>query len=165
MTGGYIFIHAAPNAMCPHVTWMLENLAKTKLNPQWVQQGHLPGMSATTIEWQGSSGQAAQFASALFGLGSLYFEITERATPSSDASRYMHTPSLGIFHAHTDVAGNFVITEEKIKHACEQADKDLQKLQGHLALALGQAWDQELEPLRRHTYGTGLASLIHARFA
>lgn len=164
MTGGYIFIHAAPHALCPHIIWTLENLATGKLNPRWVDQPLKPGTSSATLEWQGKIGSAARFASALFQLEGIYFEITERATKTTNASRYMHTPSLGIFHAHTDIAGNFVVTEEQIKHAYEIAGANPQVLYEQFALALGQAWDSELEPLRPAATSAGLSPPIQARF-
>ncbi|MBM7050899.1 DUF3145 family protein [Rothia sp. ZJ1223] len=147
-TGGYIFIHAAPYALCPHIVWTLQHLMQGSLTVQWSEQPLKAGTVATTIQWQGDQGDSARFASALFTIGNIFFEVTENATATSDASRFMHTPSLGIFHAHTDIAGNFVVTEEQIKHAYEQAGDDPQLLLHHFEVALGQAWDLELEPLR-----------------
>ena len=62
--------------------------------------------------------------------------------------RDRHTPSLGIFHAQTDVAGNVVVPENRIRAALEEAGGDATLLQEKLDVALGVAWDEELEPFR-----------------
>jgi len=61
----------------------------------------------------------------------------------------MHTPDLGVFFAQTDTAGNLVIPEDRIRFAMESAGSDAFELHRELRLALGQAWDDELEPFRR----------------
>jgi hypothetical protein len=60
----------------------------------------------------------------------------------------MHTPDLGIFFAQTDTAGNMVVPEDRIRAAMETAGSDAFELHRELRLALGQAWDDELEPFR-----------------
>ena len=66
---------------------------------------------------------------------------------SCDGGRWSHTPELGIFHTPTDAAGNAMIPEDRIKAALESS-QDPRRLRAELALALGQAWDDELEPFR-----------------
>ena len=48
----------------------------------------------------------------------------------------------------TDSAGNVVIPEDRIRYAMEIAAFDANELHRELRLALGQAWDDELEPFR-----------------
>ena len=55
---------------------------------------------------------------------------------------------LGIFFAQTDTAGNVVIPEDRIRFAMESAGSDAFELHRELRLALGQAWDDELESFR-----------------
>ena len=69
-------------------------------------------------------------------------------SPAPTAARWMHTPDLGIFFAQTDTAGNTVIPEDRIRYAMESAGNDAFELHRELRLALGQAWDDELEPFR-----------------
>jgi hypothetical protein len=96
--------------------------------------------------WQGTSGTGARLASALRGWTHLRYEVTEDTSHGSDGARWSHTPELGIFHAQTDVHGNVVVPEDRIRAALEQADA--RAVREELALALGQAWDDELEPFR-----------------
>jgi hypothetical protein len=60
----------------------------------------------------------------------------------------LHTPSLGIHYAQTDSAGNVVIGEDRLRYAMEIAAGDITELQRELDVALGVAWDDELEPFR-----------------
>ena len=92
-------------------------------------------------------GTGARLASALRGWAHLRYEITEEASHGVDGSRWSHTPELGIFHAATDVHGNIVVPEDRIRAALEHAADPL-RLRTELDLALGQAWDDELEPFR-----------------
>ena len=66
----------------------------------------------------------------------------------TDGARWQHTPGLGIFFAQTDTAGNVVIPEDRIRYAMEVSGGNALELQRELNLALGQAWDDELEPFR-----------------
>lgn len=85
--------------------------------------------------------------SALRGWDQLRFEVTEDPSAGADGSRWSHTPSLGVFHAHADVHGNLVVPETRIRAAMEHA-YDSHRMRRELDLALGSAWDAELEPFR-----------------
>ena len=80
-------------------------------------------------------------------------EVTEDATTDSDGGRWMHTPDLGVFYAQTDVTGNMVVPEDRIRYAMEIAGSNALELHRELRLALGQAWDDELEPFRHAAEG------------
>ena len=60
----------------------------------------------------------------------------------------MHTPDLGIYFAQTDTAGNVVIAEDRIRYAMEIAAGEPSNCSASCGIALGQAWDDELEPFR-----------------
>ena len=68
-------------------------------------------------------------------------------TSGNDGGRWSHTPDLGIFHAQTDVHGNVVVPEDRIRAALLHAEEPA-AMRRQLDLALGQAWDDELEPFR-----------------
>ena len=86
--------------------------------------------------------------SALRGWAHLRYEVTEEASLGVDGGRWSHTPDLGIFYAMTDAHGNVVIQEDRIRAALEAARHDPQRMAEELDLALGRAWDDELEPFR-----------------
>jgi len=104
-------------------------------------------MFRAEVSWQGTPGTGAKLTSALRGWNHLRYEVTEEASFGNDGSRWSHTPELGIFHAVTDVHGNIVVPEDRIRAALEHAE-DPARMRTELRLALGEAWDEELEPFR-----------------
>lgn len=105
------------------------------------------------LEWSGVAGTGALLASALRTLGRVRFEVTENPSRGNDGSRWSFTPDLGIFHATTDVAGNIVVSEDRIRYAYEAAAGDPTLLLTELSVALGESWDEELEPFRHAAEG------------
>jgi hypothetical protein len=108
----------------------------------------LPGAMRTEFYWEGEQGTGAEIATALRGWEHLRYEVTEDPSPGADGGRWLHTPDLGIFFAQTDSAGNVVIPEDRVRYAMEVAGSNTLELHRELRLALGQAWDDELEPFR-----------------
>ena len=146
-TRGVLFVHSAPRAMCPHVEWADTSVLGARPVIDWTAQPAAPGLLRTEISWSGEVGTGARLTSALRGWEHLRYEVTEDATLTTDGARWSHTPELGIFHAQTDRVGNVVVPEDRIRAALEHAS-DPAKLATALDLALGQAWDDELEPFR-----------------
>lgn len=147
ITRGVLFVHSAPRALCPHVEWAAGEVLGARVSLDWTPQPAAPGLFRAEYSWQGAQGTGARLASALRGWAHLRYEVTEDASHGADGSRWSHTPELGIFHAATDVHGNVVVPEDRIRAALEHGD-DLQRLRLELDLALGQAWDDELEAFR-----------------
>ncbi len=146
---GVLYVHSAPRALCPHIEWAAGRAMSRAVNFSWVDQPVLDGARRTEFTWTGPAGTGAAIASALRGWEHLRFEVTEDASAEADGGRWMHTPDLGVFYAQTDVVGNMVVPEDRIRYAMEVAGSNALELQRELRLALGQAWDEELEPFRR----------------
>lgn len=147
ITSGVLFVHAAPKAMCMHVQWALAGVLGIPAPMDWVAQPAVPGFMRAEITWQGKQGTGSQIVSSMHGWDHLRFEVTENPSHGSDGSRWSYTPSLGIFHAQIDVHGNIVIPENRIMQALEHS-YDAYRMRHELKLALGTAWDEELEPFR-----------------
>jgi uncharacterized protein DUF3145 len=145
---GMLFVHSSQRALCPHVEWAAGRAIGTAVNFDWIEQPVLPGTLRAEFSWTGEPGTGARIASALRGWEQLRFEVSEDPGPGSDGARWMHTPELGVFYAQTDAAGNVVVPEDRIRYAMEIAAFDAGELHRELRLALGQAWDDELEPFR-----------------
>lgn len=150
---GVLFVHSCPRALAPHVEWALAREIGAVVKLDWYPQPLLPDALRAEIAWRGPVGTAAEVASSLFGWQQLRFEITEDQTGLSDGGRWMHTPALGIFHMQTDSAGNGVLSEDAIRAAIVGAEGDADRLARELRLALGEAWDEELEPFRQAEEG------------
>ena len=146
-TRGVVFVHSAPRALCSHVEWAVGTVLNARVAVDWTPQPAIAGMVRAEHSWVGPAGTGARLASALRGWTHLRYEITEEASPGVDGARWSHTPELGIFYAATDVHGNVMVPENRIREAMEHA-QDPVRLRHELDLALGQAWDDELEPFR-----------------
>jgi hypothetical protein len=118
------------------------------VNFNWDIQPVLKGSQRAEFYWEGPRGTGAKLASALRGWEHLRYEVTEDPGLGTDGGRWMHTPDLGIFFAQTDTAGNIVIPEDRVRYAMEVAGSNSLELHRELRLALGQAWDDELEAFR-----------------
>jgi len=147
ITRGVLFVHSAPRALCPHVEWAAGNVLSVRVGMDWTPQPAGAGFYRAEYSWQGAQGTGAKLASSLRGWAHLRYEVTEEASHGADGSRWSHTPELGIFHAAIDVHGNVVVPEDRIRAALQFAG-DPRRMREELDLALGQAWDDELEPFR-----------------
>lgn len=154
---GVLFVHSAPRALCPHIEWAAGSALGQAVNFDWSEQPILKGAQRAEFYWEGPAGTAAALASSLQGWDHLRYEVTEDPSLGNDGARYMHTPSLGIFFGMTDQAGNLVVAEDRIRYAIEVAGNDAAELQRELRVALGAAWDDELEPFR---HASDLSSLV-----
>jgi len=145
---GVVLVHSSPRALCPHVEWAVGTVLGEPVSCEWREQPAQRGSMRGEYYWEGPVGSGSKIASALHGWEQLRYEVSEEATATTDGSRWMHTPALGIFHVQTDTAGNTVVSEDRVRHAIEQAGFDALALHQQLRMALGQAWDDELEPFR-----------------
>lgn len=145
---GVLYVHSAPRALCPHIEWAAGRALDRAVNFNWDDQPVLRGAQRAEYYWEGPQGTGAKLASALRGWEHLRYEVTEDAGLGTDGGRWMHTPDLGVFFAQTDTVGNVVIPEDRIRYAMELAGSNALELHRELRLALGQAWDDELEAFR-----------------
>ncbi|WP_432762014.1 DUF3145 domain-containing protein [Saxibacter everestensis] len=148
MTRGVLFVHSTPRALCPHVEWAAGGAIDAQASFDWTPQPAAPGLFRAEMSWQAPPGSGAKIASALRGWEHLRYEVTEEPSPGVDGARWSHTPDLGIFHAVTDVHGNIMVPEDRVRTALEVSAGNPRRLTDEMALALGQAWDDELEPFR-----------------
>lgn len=147
MTRGVLFVHSAPRALCPHVEWAAGGVLGVRVALDWTAQPAAPGLFRGELSWQAAPGTGARLTSALRGWAHLRYEVTEEPSAGVDGARWSHTPELGIFHAVTDVHGNVLVPEDRVRAALERAE-DPERMRAELDLALGAAWDRELEPFR-----------------
>ena len=150
---GVLHIHSAPAALCPHVEWAVSSVVDARVEFQWHLQPASPSSYRAELSWRGPQGTGASLASTLRSLAHLRFEVTEDPSPGCDGSRWSHTPELGVFHAVTDVHGNILVSEDRIRYAYEAGAGDPTVVYQELSLALGEAWDEELEPFRHAAEG------------
>jgi len=148
LTRGVLFVHSAPRALCPHVEWAVGGVLGVRASFDWISQPAAPGLLRAEISWQAPQGTGARLTSALRGWAHLRYEVTEEPSAGVDGGRWSHTPELGIFHAVTDVHGNVVVPEDRVRSVLERCVGDAHRMREEMDLVLGQAWDDELEPFR-----------------
>lgn len=156
MTRGVLFVHSAPAVMCPHIESSIAHVMDRRTSLQWTAQPVAPNVQRAELVWSGPAGTGARLASALRGWANVRYEVTEEPSPGVDGSRWSHTPELGIFHAVTDVHGNIMVSEDRIRYAYESGKGDPALVYQELSLALGEAWDEELEPFRHASADTSV---------
>ena len=148
MTQGVLFVHSAPRALCPHVEWAAGGAIGALARFDWTPQPAAPGLVRAEVCWRAPAGSGARIASALRGWDSLRYEVTEEPSAGVAGGRWSHTPDLGIYHAVTDTAGNILVPEDRIRSVMERAAGDPAKFSSEVAIALGEAWDEELDAFR-----------------
>ncbi|WP_062303789.1 DUF3145 domain-containing protein [Demequina subtropica] len=152
ITRGVLFVHSATRAMTPHIEWAAQGVLGSRASFDWTDQPAGSGLLRAEVSWQGQQGTGASLASALRGWEHVRYEVTEEPSFGSDGGRWSHTPSLGIFHAVIDSHGNTVVPEDRIRAAIDNAG-NLADVKRTMDLALGTAWDEELEPFRYAGHG------------
>ncbi len=145
-TRGVLYVHSSPPALCRHIEWAAASALGQELVFHWIEQPAEPGSLRTDVSWTGEPGTGARLSSALRGWEHLRFEVTEEPIGVQQGLRYMHTPSLGLFTAHTDEEGIMVIREGQVRQALDHGS--VGEIREAFDLVLGQAWDDELEPFR-----------------
>lgn len=147
-TRGVVFIHSAPAALCPHITWALESATGSRVSINWTAQPAAPGLMRGEWSWIGEQGTGARLASTLRGWQGTRYEVTEDPSAGSDGSRWSHTPNLGIHHTSTSANGDAVVGEERLKEILMLAQGSPDAIEEMIEEVLGTEWDHELDVFR-----------------
>lgn len=152
MTGisaqGLVIIHSAPRALLPHIEWTISRTVGESTSLDWKPSRRIPGEFRAEAIWQADFELGAGLASDLRGWANLRFEVTQQANDTTEGYRWAYTPLLGLFSAQTDRFGSVLLNEHQMAVIIERAGGNAIELQRQVGLALGQAWDAELEPFR-----------------
>jgi hypothetical protein len=148
MSEGTVFIYRAPAHLLSHIEWTLAGISGQPAVIRWVANDEPKTTFRSAVAFFGPLDAYATLASAFMNLKQLTFEVLMHPAAGRSGSRWSFTPELGMFHCATDEAGNIVVGENRIRLAMEVAGSNALKLQAELRKILGQAFDDELEPLR-----------------
>lgn len=160
-TRGVLYVHSAPSALCPHIEWALGGVIGAAVQLEWTPQPAQSGTYRAEHSWSHAAGTGAAITSALRGWNHLRFEVTEEATPSTEAARFAYTPDLGVFHAVTGLHGDIMIPEDRLKAAVVKAALGDTTLPIEIDKLLGKPWDDELETFRHAGDGAPVRWLHH----
>ena len=75
---------------------------------------------------------------------------------------FMHQPGLGIFRGDLNAAGSIVLSEDRLQIMLEQSSGNHREFTRLLRIALGQSWDDLLEPFRAQEYSENVVLLNRA---
>ncbi len=157
LTGGVLYLHSCPPALCPHVEWAVAAELGVRVSLDWSAQPASPGLLRAETGWRGRPGTAGRLAAALRGWSPLRYEVTEEPSPGFDGERYTVTPSLGVFRAPTSANGDVVVPEDRLRAVLATASGPA--LAHELDRLLGSSWDAELEPYREAGFGASVTWL------
>jgi len=147
-TRGVVYIHAAPNAVSPHIEWAVGRAIGMAVNFDWHAQPLIRDAVRTEFTWVGPHGAGSLIASSLIGWQDIRFEVTEDSDTGGAGERWIYTPALGAFHVHVDEVGNYLVTENRVRALLDQSNMDARAIRDELDRALGGPWDRELETFR-----------------
>lgn len=145
---GWLEIFSAPNALQSHIQWSISNVIHNEITLQWSQQPLAPGSGQCRLRFTGEPGIAGELARALAGWHYLRFDISEEASAGCDGSRYLATPTLGLFHGHVGGSGDIYLSEHRIRAVVDIALRNGRDVESALEEALGTPWEEELEKFR-----------------
>lgn len=128
--------------------------AETHLIPSitlWASQPLLLGFQAGSVNLRLTEVEAENLVSELALVRNTTFELTQAGRDSGVL--FMHLPSQGIFRGELNSAGSLTLSEERLQLMLDQAAGNHREFTRLLRLALGQSWDDLLEPFRaiRHS--------------
>ena len=149
-TRGFLTIHSCPVALVRHVEWSLTSITGIQTFT-WRNQPLVAGAQRITLEWRRGKDVVPEVVTALKSWHYLRFEA------NSQNEIFRFTPELGLHRATIDELGSILISENQIRNALANFDNEL--MRDALNAALGQDWEDELEPYR----GVDLQEVSHLR--
>lgn len=103
---------------------------------------------------------ADDLVSELNALANIHFELTQ--TVGAIGILFMSVPGLGIYRGELNSAGALMLSEDQINSLVTNSAGNQREFMRLLRLALGQSWDDILEPMRAIKYGDNVLLLNRA---
>jgi len=150
-------LHACPDHLVEQASG---KLLEYDIKPIWFQQPLI--VNTSRAEWTSKMTvtKATDLVSDLSSLGFLHLELTQ--TIGELGLLYMSLPGLGIYRGEMNSAGSLVLSEDQINELVFKSAGNQREFMRLLRLALGQSWDDVLEPLRAVKYSDNVLLLNRA---
>lgn len=145
-----LVIHACPAS----------EISRIQIISNWTNQNLLLGFQTGEADLKLSTHVAENLVSELSQIPSCTFELIQSGKDSGVL--FMHQPGLGIFRGELNAAGSIVLSEDRLQIMLEQASGNHREFTRLLRLALGQSWDDLLEPFRAQEYSENVVLLNRA---
>ena len=145
-----LVIHACPAS----------EISRIQIISNWTNQNLLLGFQAGSADLKLSTQEAENLVSELSQIPNCTFELNQSGKDSGVL--FMHQPGLGIFRGELNAAGSIVLSEDRLQVMLEQSSGNHREFTRLLRLALGQSWDDLLEPFRAQEYSENVVLLNRA---
>lgn len=150
-------IHACPENLVDQVEHLFQAFG---LSPLWTVQELVSGSKRCETAIKISEEQLEELASALFAVGPVYFEINQRQ--GKFGLLFMGVPGLGVYRGELNEAGSILLSEDRISQMIAQGAGNQREFMRLLRVALGQSWDDIMEPFRGARYSNNVVLLNRA---
>jgi hypothetical protein len=145
-----LVIHACPAS----------EISRIQFISNWTNQNLLLGFQTGSADLKLSTQEAENLVSELSQLPNSTFELIQSGKDSGVL--FMHQPGLGIFRGDLNAAGSIVLSEDRLQIMLEQSSGNHREFTRLLRIALGQSWDDLLEPFRAQEYSENVVLLNRA---
>ena len=145
-----LVIHACPAS----------EISRIQIISNWANQNLLLGFQTGSTDMKLSTQEAENLVSELSQLPNCTFELIQSGKDSGVL--FMHQPGLGIFRGELNAAGSIVLSEDRLQIMLEQSSGNHREFTRLLRIALGQSWDDLLEPFRAQEYSENVVLLNRA---
>ena len=145
-----LVIHACPAAQISRIPLMLN----------WFNQQLLYGFQMGSANLKLSTLEAETLVTELAIIPNLTFELSQNSRESGVL--FMHCSGLGLFRGELNAAGQLTLSEDRLQFMLEQSSGNHREFTRLLRIALGQSWNDLLEPFRAQQYSENVVLLNRA---
>ena len=145
-----LVIHACPAS----------EISRIQMISNWTNQNLLLGFQTGSADLKLSTQEAENLVAELAQIPNCTFELIQSGKDSGVL--FMHQLGLGIFRGELNAAGSIVLSEDRLQLMLEQSSGNHREFTRLLRLALGQSWDDLLEPFRAQEYSENVVLLNRA---
>lgn len=142
-----LVLHACPDAILDKAN---DVLLRYSIQPVWAKQSLVVLSSKADCTLKLTQAKASDLVSELNSFGLMHFELTQNL--GEYGVLYMSLPGLGIYRCEINSAGSLVLSEDQINQLVITSSGNQREFMRLLRIALGQSWDDILEPMRASKY-------------
>ena len=150
-------IHACPRALVAQIDTLLASLSVTL---SWHEQNLVSDNLAADISFKLTEDEAAELASQIYAIGTIYFEMSQRFGRSGVL--FMGVPGLGVYRGELNESGSIMLSEDRINQMVDNAAGNHREFMRLLRVSLGQSWDDIIEPFRGAKFSNNVVLLTKA---
>ena len=145
-----LVIHACPAS----------EISRIQIVSNWTNQTLLLGFQSGSVDLKLTCIEAENLVSEIAQIPNCTFELIQSGKDSG--ALFMHQPGLGIFRGELNAAGSITLSEDRLQAMLDESSGNHREFTRLLRLALGQSWDDLLEPFRAQEYSENVVLLNRA---